>query len=146
MDQKYCRAITAATTLAVAMAVAGHLDLGSERQARAVDLGARQGLSGNSFYNYYAPPGYAGTSAELYLCPRPTPPLVGHTWITYPPLLPHEYLYEHHRTYSVHNPDAGWTTVKVRWDHLDSAPWRHLPNEALCRRYSGPPNGDSHVK
>ena len=55
------------------------------------------------FYNYYVPPvscgGYGGVGAELYLCPRPTPPLVGHTYITYQPLYPHEFMYGHHRTY-----------------------------------------------
>ena len=45
------------------------------------------------FYNYYVPPvgcttcGSQGSSgAELYISPRPTPPLVGHTYITYQPL------------------------------------------------------------
>jgi hypothetical protein len=37
--------------------------------------------------------------AELYLSPRPIPPHVGHTFITYQPLYPHEFLYTHHRTY-----------------------------------------------
>ena len=44
------------------------------------------------FYNYYVPPtGYAGVGAQLYPSPRPTPPLVGHTYITYQPLMPHEF-------------------------------------------------------
>ncbi|HEV3340860.1 MAG TPA: hypothetical protein VG125_10905 [Pirellulales bacterium] len=48
------------------------------------------------FYNYYVngtPP------AQLYLSPRPTPPLVGHTYITNQALNPHEFLYHHSRTY-----------------------------------------------
>jgi hypothetical protein len=52
------------------------------------------------FYNYYVPePCGVGAGAELYVSPRPTPPFVGHTYITYQPLLPHEFLYPHHRVY-----------------------------------------------
>src|SRR5215469_9938667 len=48
------------------------------------------------FYNYYV----AGTPpAQLYLSPRPTPPLVGHTYITYQALYPHEFMYHHSRSY-----------------------------------------------
>ncbi|HEX7446868.1 MAG TPA: hypothetical protein VF306_04940, partial [Pirellulales bacterium] len=31
------------------------------------------------FYNYYVP-GYGAPPAQLYPSPRPTPPLVGHTY------------------------------------------------------------------
>ena len=56
------------------------------------------------FYNFYLPPsppppGYPGVGAQLYVSPRPVPPRVGHTWITYPPYMPHEFLYKHHRRY-----------------------------------------------
>jgi len=55
------------------------------------------------FYNYWAPPVPAAASpgfgAQLYVAPRPVPPRVGHTWYTYPPFLPHEFLYKHHRRY-----------------------------------------------
>src|SRR5690242_9810546 len=55
------------------------------------------------FYNYYVPPrncgGYGGVGAEMYLSPLPTPPLVGHTYITYQPLMPAEFMYRHHRCY-----------------------------------------------
>ena len=52
------------------------------------------------FYNYYVPPGPAGgVPSQMYLSPHPTPPLVGHTWITYQPLMPHEFLYKHARNY-----------------------------------------------
>jgi len=37
--------------------------------------------------------------AQLYVSPRPVPPRVGHTWITYPPFMPHEFLYKHRRKY-----------------------------------------------
>lgn len=67
-------------------------------------------------YNYYVHPGEAGLlGAELYLSPRPTPPVVGHTYVTYPPLMPHEFLYHHHRTYKTYNPGSGWTRTRASW-------------------------------
>jgi hypothetical protein len=55
------------------------------------------------FYNFYTPPvpagGYPGLGAQLYVSPRPVPPRVGHTWATYPPFMPHEFLYKHRRRY-----------------------------------------------
>lgn len=73
------------------------------------------------FYNYYAPavpcaqyPGAA--AAQLYVSPRPVPPFVGHTYITYQPLLPQEFLYQHRRTYwRSHGPHGGVTTTRVWW-------------------------------
>jgi hypothetical protein len=71
------------------------------------------------FYNFYSGPAYRsyypGVPAEMYLSPRPTPPLVGHTWITYQPLMPHEFLYRHHRTYYRYYPHGGHTTTRVHW-------------------------------
>jgi hypothetical protein len=67
-------------------------------------------------FNYYVHPGEAGrVGAQLYLSPRPTPPLVGHTYITYPPLMPHEFLYQHRRVYETYNPGSGMTRTRVRW-------------------------------
>jgi hypothetical protein len=55
------------------------------------------------FYNFYAPAvpagSYPGSGAQLYVSPRPVPPRVGHTWYTYPPFMPHEFLYKHRRHY-----------------------------------------------
>jgi hypothetical protein len=55
------------------------------------------------FYNFYVPPVPAGSApgmgAQLYVSPRPVPPRVGHTWNTYPPFMPHEFLYKHRRRY-----------------------------------------------
>lgn len=68
------------------------------------------------FYNYYAQPGpYNGAAGQLYISPRPVPPFVGHTWVTYQPLMPHEYLYKHQRAYYTHNPGAGWRRTNVRY-------------------------------
>jgi hypothetical protein len=71
------------------------------------------------FYNYYQGPTIygAGQPAELYVSPRPTPPLVGHTWITYPPLNPHEFLYHHHRKYYKYYRNGGFTTSCVRYSN-----------------------------
>jgi hypothetical protein len=69
------------------------------------------------FYNFYQGPTASGvgTPAQLYVSPRPTPPLVGHTWITYPPLSPHEFLYHHHRKYYKYYRNGGWTHSHVRY-------------------------------
>ena len=68
------------------------------------------------FYNYYAQPGpYNGAAAEMYVCPRPVPPNVGHTWVTYQPWMPHELMYRHERSYYTYNPGAGWRRTNVRY-------------------------------
>jgi hypothetical protein len=51
------------------------------------------------FYNYYTAANCGAWPAAMYVAPRPVPPLVGHTFYTYQPLLPHEYMYIHHRSY-----------------------------------------------
>ena len=67
------------------------------------------------FYNYYAGQ-YGGQPAQLYISPRPTPPFVGHTYMTYQPLMPHEFLYKHHRFYHRYNVyDCGATKTCVCW-------------------------------
>jgi len=67
-------------------------------------------------FNYYVQPGQAGmVGAQLYVSPRPTPPVVGHTYVTYPPLDPHEFLYHHHRVYHTYNPGSGSTRTRVWW-------------------------------
>ena len=68
------------------------------------------------FYNYYVPGGPGGVPAAMYLAPRPVPPLVGHTYFTYQPLLPHEYLYPHQRSYyRYYNCGTGLTRTSVRF-------------------------------
>ena len=82
----------------------------------AMDNGGPAPVPAPGSYNYYVHPGAAGlVGAQLYVSPRPTPPLVGHTYITYPPLMPHEFLYQHHRVYETYNPGSGWTRTRVRW-------------------------------
>jgi hypothetical protein len=81
------------------------------------------------FYNYYVPAGpEGGVPAQLYVCPRPVPPNVGHTWYTYQPLMPHEYLYPHKRTYWRYNAGSGMTQTKVRWGFNPfNQVWGHGP-------------------
>lgn len=68
------------------------------------------------FYNYYVNPNCGGMGAALYLSPRPVPPHVGHTYITYQPLMPHEFMYHHHRTYHrYYNDGRGLTRTSVRY-------------------------------
>ena len=65
--------------------------------------GGVEGPTPDVFYNFWVPPvptGSApGVGAQLYVSPRPVPPRVGHTWHTYPPFMPHEFLYKHRRRY-----------------------------------------------
>jgi hypothetical protein len=68
------------------------------------------------FYNYYAQPGpFYNTAGKMYVCPQPVPANVGHTYVTYQPFMPHEYMYHHKRAYYTHNPGAGWTRTNVRY-------------------------------
>ena len=95
--------------------VAGDVDLETARQARAAQ---QYGTSPDLFYNHYVPAGnYGGAPAQLYVAPRPTPPLVGHTYVTYQPLMPHEFLYPHCRKYWRYNGSTGgWTRTLVIWN------------------------------
>jgi hypothetical protein len=92
----------------------------------ALVLGCLLSFAGNStvkaahpdlFYNYYNGPSAsgAGTPVQMYVSPRPTPPWVGHTYITYQPLMPQEFLYHHHRKYYKYYREGGYTTACVRW-------------------------------
>jgi hypothetical protein len=79
------------------------------------------------FYNYYVPPGSpAGVAAAMYPCPRPTPPLVGHTYVTYAPLLPQQFLYNHQLSYCTCNCDGSMTRTTVRYNHLHNC-WPFEP-------------------
>ena len=67
------------------------------------------------FANYYVGPWPGGTAAQMYVSPLPVPANVGHTYTTYQPLMPHEFLYRHTRSHYAHTPGAGWSRSKVRW-------------------------------
>jgi hypothetical protein len=105
------RVLRGAIVLAVCVAAWSAFPCGSQQ---AYAAGPR--TSPDLFYNYYVPPGPCGTvGAQLYLSPLPTPPLVGHTYFTYQPLMPHEFLYQHSRTYNRFHPRGGWTRSMVIW-------------------------------
>jgi len=68
------------------------------------------------FYNYYVPGNCGGVPANMYLAPQPVPPVVGHTYYTYQPFMPHEMLYRHHRHYyRYYNGGRGMTRTSVSW-------------------------------
>lgn len=73
------------------------------------------------FYNFYVGGGGC-VPAAMYPSPRPVPAWVGHTYITYQPLLPHEFLYRHHRIYDRWNPGSGWTRTTVHWGYWPGVP------------------------
>lgn len=71
--------------------------------------------AGDLFPSYWAPAAPGSISVPLYVCPVPTPPHVGHVWVTYQPLYPHEFLHKHSKVYWRNNPQGGWTRVVVGW-------------------------------
>jgi hypothetical protein len=76
------------------------------------------------FYNYYAWPSCTGLGTQLYVSPRPVPPWVGQTYITYQPLYPHEFMYGHSRTYHrYYNGGQGLNRTAVSY-HTSWLPWR----------------------
>ena len=108
-----------------ALPIAWNVDRDATCQAQVT---YRQRTAPDLFYNYYVPAGsQGGVPAQLYLSPRPTPRLVGHTYVTYQPLMPHEFLYPHRRKYWRKNPDGGWTSTSVCWYH------KCLCLDCLCR-------------
>jgi hypothetical protein len=95
--------------------------------------------------NYYAmPAGPDGLTAAMYPSPRPTPPLIGQTYITYEPLSPHEFLYPHHRHYKTYNGNHQATRTSVHWGYrgklwplqpslTNSVPALNTPAGVNCR-------------
>lgn len=99
---------------ALALPLLWSVESGNISQARAE--GVRHATPDDLFYNYYVPPvGCPSVGAELYPCPRPTPPMVGHTYVTYQPLMPQEFLYKHCRVYRTAHDDAPRTITTVHW-------------------------------
>ncbi len=85
----------------------------------------------NLFSQYYTPSGASQVHAAMYPAPHPVPHHVGSSYYTYQPLMPHELMYAHGRTYyNYHttpasyycnqcggNPRSGYgiTKTTVRW-------------------------------
>lgn len=82
------------------------------------------------FANYQVGPNPSGTAAQMYVSPQPVPPFVGHTYTTYQPWMPHEYLYKHTRSHYAYTQGCGWTRAKVRYRTfgLLLQDWRHDHN------------------
>lgn len=87
-----------------AQAIEGHWD-------RIISYQSKNDL----FANYQVGPYPSGTAAQMYVSPLPVPAQVGHTYTTYQPLMPHEYLYRHTRSHYAYQRGAGWTRAKVRY-------------------------------
>lgn len=114
MTQTFSRTKTLAVVSLAVLVIALGVLLGTATSPR-MEL-ARHGTSGDLFYNYYVPPvGAESVGAELYPCPRPAPRMVGHTYVTYQPLMPHEFLYHHSRVYWTAHEDAPPTRTSVHW-------------------------------
>lgn len=84
--------------------------------------GAYPGLNQPLFYNYYAD-GAGATPAQLYLSPRPVPAFVGHTYVTYPPLLPHQYLYQHNHRWVRQDASGRRTVTTARYRAWPGPGW-----------------------
>lgn len=73
-------------------------------------------LNPHLFYNFYVGGNCGSIPAGMYPSPMPTPPIVGHTFYTYQPLLPHEFMYAHKRVYHHHyNYNRGLHRTRVVW-------------------------------
>ncbi|HEX3872394.1 MAG TPA: hypothetical protein VHV77_18240 [Pirellulales bacterium] len=82
--------------LTAAIVCGAWLGLGGDASAQSPGLFRPQN---DLFYNYYEGGWTGGTPVKMYPSPLPVPTNVGSTYITYQPLLPHEFLYPHYRTY-----------------------------------------------
>ena len=68
------------------------------------------------FYNYYTQDNCNSAPAKLYVSPLPVPAYVGHTYITYQPLMPHEMMYQHNRNYHrYYDNGQGFSRTSVRY-------------------------------
>lgn len=101
-----CAALAAATCLTVVPAQAKE-----GRYKKSISYQSKRDL----FYNFHEGPDPSGVTADMYVSPRPTPPHVGHTYTTYQPLMPHEYMHRHTRSHYAYAPGAGWTRSKIRY-------------------------------
>jgi len=68
------------------------------------------------FYNNYTQGNCNATNAQMYVSPVPTPPHVGHTFLTYQPLYPEEMLYWHkNRYHNYYDGGRGMNHTKVTY-------------------------------
>ena len=70
------------------------------------------------FYNFYSGGNCNTANAQMYISPVPVPHFVGHTFNTYQPLYPHEFLYKHKDTYHNNYDDGrGMNRTKVHYSY-----------------------------
>ncbi|MDA7978218.1 MAG: hypothetical protein MPJ50_05545 [Pirellulales bacterium] len=66
-------------------------------------------------YNYYYPAYGGELPARMYFSPLPIPGYVGYTYVTYPGLAPHQFLWPHLDTYTRVHPNGGSTNTSIRY-------------------------------
>ncbi|QEF99835.1 hypothetical protein Mal15_39020 [Stieleria maiorica] len=70
------------------------------------------------FYNFYSGGNCNTANAQMYVSPLPVPHFVGHTFNTYQPLYPHEFLYKHHdRYHNIYDNGRGINRTKVHYGY-----------------------------
>ncbi len=68
------------------------------------------------FYNHFTQGHANATNAQMYVSPVPTPPSVGHTFITYQPFQPEEMMYWHtNRYHKYYDNGRGMNHTKVHY-------------------------------
>lgn len=114
------RVLARSALSALALCAAVCVDFAAVSTARA-DTTLRRQPQYDLFYNYYVGGGINGRGghpAEMYPSPLPVPDFVGHTYITYQPLMPHEFMYKHKRRYCRYETPLSvlpTNRTKVRW-------------------------------
>lgn len=125
MTQRTFRSLVLATSLLGLCLTAGRASAVEGIWKREISYQSKSDL----FAQYYEGPDPSGATAQMYVSPVPTPPFVGHTYTTYQPFMPHEYLYTHKRSHYAYTPGAGWTRAKVRYNsfglRLDNWFWKY---------------------
>jgi hypothetical protein len=89
-----------------------------------------EGYNADLFYNYYVPQGSGeGVTADMYPCPHYTPWPAIQVYYTYQPWLPHEFLYNHHRSYvRYYSGGMGRNVTHVSWG---GSPIRRVHEQGL---------------
>lgn len=70
------------------------------------------------FYNFYSQGNCNSANAQMYISPVPVPQFVGHTFNTYQPLYPHEFMYRHQNRYhNNYDNGRGMNRTKVKYSY-----------------------------
>jgi hypothetical protein len=106
-------------SLLTVLVLAGAINVAVPAQAQkpvCVECRQWQNFSPN-LNNGYTVSGYCGgMTSQLYVSPGPVPPFVGHTYITYQPLMPHQFMYPHTNTYHrYYDQGRGLTRAKISY-------------------------------